>query len=934
MIDVTIGDLPKADSINDEDLIEVESQQGSMKVTVAQIKEEARAAGEKTLRAEEDIQPLPTVEERANKIMGFDDQGNPIAVEDNDSGVSEEVVDQKIGQGVSQGVNSHNNDAEAHPELREFITSEADRAEAAVELVDQKVADGITDGVSSVTAHATAEANRAEAASGAAFINADVYPSVGGALADGDLPDGAQFQVVDGLEIVRYRKDSSSATTEVARFPSALRVSEMGGRLASVEVATEPLPPNYIKNFLPNGNIAIAPPAWNYTGGGVLSSVSSIPEFAQLGIERAYSIPESGLVASQARWQGTNLANLGIQNDEHLLVVCLLRIEGSSFPASTSGSSMSIDSVSTPMDSSGFQQITPTLRCYWWRKKMPSVGSITQLVVGFTSSAGNFPNAPGAIRHHSGFFINRSKTEHPIPTAETLWRYMAWDGQDGSQAFFDTLASVVSDYDEGRMGGPGTPVLVLSGEGDVESWIEATLDGKRVMRSFVPWPNVSLTQRSVFNFRRDIIGGVTLRSATDDVAPYRAFGTTIGANHGYLMHLLSATGHGKSASDVGAVYAHNDVEWVILGIADENTLYMARRYTNESAAGMPGLYEHVQGGSNTADISVSSSSAATQFYPPFNNRTCRCFVDGMEVLERTGKMPYRRTAAFLETYDILERQTIIDWFIATGGVGGIPQGEPAITVSISYVWDQQGGCTIYTDFLARIDGIPLSDIMFIQAGRITPGVDGTPEYYIPKTLPVTHAGRIYDYASIDDIDTSDWANRLHFSQLDCEPEGILADRIVMLSDQYAFAIGYLPVQDTSVEKRRINIGSAESNKALQVSNSNAKVYLYAIETGNRTINEGDYFSTICYRNLSVRSSERTDSYVVRTNAETYVYADWHTSGIKRIELPPDIVGLPITIIEKSENVSLLSMENTGSIIARVDSTKSYGYLIFKTCSLQ
>lgn len=116
MIDVTIGDLPKADSINDEDLIEVESQQGSMKVTVGQIKEESRAANEKTLRAEEDIQPLPTVGERANKIMAFDDQGNPIAVEDNDSGVSEAVVDQK----VSQGISGHNNNDSAHPELREY----------------------------------------------------------------------------------------------------------------------------------------------------------------------------------------------------------------------------------------------------------------------------------------------------------------------------------------------------------------------------------------------------------------------------------------------------------------------------------------------------------------------------------------------------------------------------------------------------------------------------------------------------------------------------------------------------------------------------------------------------------------------------------------------------------------------------------------------
>lgn len=65
-------------------------------------------------------------------------------------------------------------------------------------------------------------ADAAEAASNAAFVNADVYPDV--ATGRAAVADGEQFQVVEGEEIVRYRKASDTVATEVARFPSSASV--------------------------------------------------------------------------------------------------------------------------------------------------------------------------------------------------------------------------------------------------------------------------------------------------------------------------------------------------------------------------------------------------------------------------------------------------------------------------------------------------------------------------------------------------------------------------------------------------------------------------------------------------------------------------------------------------------------------------------------
>ena len=69
----------------------------------------------------------------------------------------------------------------------------------------------------------------AEAASNSAFVNADVYPDVATGLAA--VADGEQFQVVEGMELVRYRKVSTSVAEEVARFPSTARVREVSDKL-------------------------------------------------------------------------------------------------------------------------------------------------------------------------------------------------------------------------------------------------------------------------------------------------------------------------------------------------------------------------------------------------------------------------------------------------------------------------------------------------------------------------------------------------------------------------------------------------------------------------------------------------------------------------------------------------------------------------------
>lgn len=95
---------------------------------------------------------------------------------------------------------------------------------------------GLTAIAESSAASAEVDADRADTAANAAFINADVYPDVAAGLAA--VADGEQFQVVEGDEIVRYRRDSVSTQTEVARYPSSEKIeAEISERKALITSA-------------------------------------------------------------------------------------------------------------------------------------------------------------------------------------------------------------------------------------------------------------------------------------------------------------------------------------------------------------------------------------------------------------------------------------------------------------------------------------------------------------------------------------------------------------------------------------------------------------------------------------------------------------------------------------------------------------------------
>ncbi len=103
------------------------------------------------------------------------------------------------------------------------VQTGADRVQTGADRV-QTGADRVQTGLDRTATAAdvvltAANKTASETARDAAFANANVYADI--ATGRAAVADGAQFMVVGTNEIIRYRRDSSSTQTEMARYPTA-----------------------------------------------------------------------------------------------------------------------------------------------------------------------------------------------------------------------------------------------------------------------------------------------------------------------------------------------------------------------------------------------------------------------------------------------------------------------------------------------------------------------------------------------------------------------------------------------------------------------------------------------------------------------------------------------------------------------------------------
>ena len=459
--------------------------------------------------------------------------------------------------------------------------------------------------------------------------------------------------------------------------------------------------------------------------------------------------------------------------------------------------------------------------------------------------------------------------------------------------------------------------------GEDASLFSVLEDGTPIKLNLIVNKQLSRSESNVFNFKADAVDGKTMRALGDDVAPMRMDGTTIGANHGYACSDLTLVGHGKTSADVGSVWLSSGKEYVIIDIVSSDMLTLTARAdnTNFSIAQLT----HVSGATNTASF-TPTSRVNKQWYPAVRDRKITCFVDNVKIDLSAEKVhDFTNNVKFIESYSIMKKNDIVEWIIQNVGTNHIEyKAPPCYTVSFSYTFDRELGCTIYFGGVGR-KAVELKDQMITQSVQLAQG-NGTVYNYIPKAVEFTDGGYTYDFSQLENLYSKNPSTALYMTAARQESDVNPIDRIVMLNDQVGYATGYLPVLDAAPEVRAINA----SRKYLEIRNGTLKLYPRLIDSESiAQINDGDAFAAIAYRKYFKRSVDRTCKYVIRSEMGDYLYLDWHTAKTDEIELPADLVGREFEVHEKSSNVTLLSKFASHSILVKVDLTKSYGYLVLK-----
>ncbi len=475
--------------------------------------------------------------------------------------------------------------------------------------------------------------------------------------------------------------------------------------------------------------------------------------------------------------------------------------------------------------------------------------------------------------------------------------------------FGQTLTLVDSEYLTTDIATVRNKLSLLEGVGYIQHYVS---DIKAKLNISVYTPISSLVS-SVFNFVADDFDGQNMRLCGDDSAPVRMMGATIGANHGYGKAVLTANGHGKTDSDIGSVWTDGTFQWVIIQVISVNTLAVTCRNENRSYSSSLPTLTHVSGAISTGNI-VPTAVTNNQWRPMLKNHSIQHLVDGELVTDKTGDWPFKKSVSILESYDLMEKNAIVEWVIANKGSYKVPyEAESALNVSMNYIFDDEGGCVIPSNFFTY-KSISAQDLMFTQAARLKLGVSGPVKYYVPRSVAFTHNSQSFDFSIPTVIDSLSISSRIDFDVAKTEAGAVLPDRLIMLNDTIGYAIGYLPILDAAPDVRNLR-----TSKGIQISETESKVYPYLVD-GLTTLNAGEHYSCVAYRIYFKRKANRTCDYIVRSQYGDFMFLDWHIMNqIDVIELPHYLVGQEFEVIEQSSNVQVLSKVATSRIAVKINS---------------
>ena len=463
---------------------------------------------------------------------------------------------------------------------------------------------------------------------------------------------------------------------------------------------------------------------------------------------------------------------------------------------------------------------------------------------------------------------------------------------------------------------PKPALVALAGDDGL-----AKITGIETEREFVPYrSHEDLTLSKVFNFKNDYVGGVLVKgSASDDVAPLHIDNMTLLANHSYRGSSYVTTSHGKIDDDIGSVYTDGSNNFVLINIVDNDNIIVMAESTDSDVYPINTTLNYVSGGVSMTDLNVTTNSY-DQIHPAYTDYSIKTFIDKTEQSSKSISTTYSESVSFLESYSLISRDDIIDWYKNSYDGSDNITGTPRVLFNTEYVFDVYGNCTMPINYTMLDNTIVMNDIMAIQAAK-----SGT-EYYIPKTAPFSWGVGTLNFSMKEPSNAiSSAANgSLFFTPARLDGSAIPSDRWLMLDGKEFFAMGFLPVGDAGVN-RAANVTAFTA----EIRESTDKVYPRLLDVGDFTVSVGDTWSGVSYRVVGSAQGNATANYAVRSNGGDYYYIDYHnTSEIAQINMPDDYLGREFEIVE-SRNITVLSTVVTAKLSINVSCIGDYGYVVLR-----
>ena len=422
---------------------------------------------------------------------------------------------------------------------------------------------------------------------------------------------------------------------------------------------------------------------------------------------------------------------------------------------------------------------------------------------------------------------------------------------------------------------------------------------------------------------------IQIKHSGDDACPWNLNRTYIGANHGDSINsgLIFEQPHGLTEKDCGSRWTDpQGKNFYITKIESPKVVWMLSDNVSKNKdiwhffRPNPKLPLRNADGRELKDFKVQFR----QLYSPVRILGRKYLADGRPMPEK-GTL---KCGVFTieEEYDIIATDAILKHVVANPGRQAAfnePGLDRFLNQKIVYTFYPDSSC-IVTHHVKFHRDVRLGYMGFIQAIQMSKGRYGKYLYYIPKTKPVRHDGREWDFANLVDF-TRPIKGSMYIKAADFENPASMPERFIQyLKDgknqpDIGFVCGYSLLEGCTTPEQHAKNASI----ALFLYKTH-KTYPHALDSGKlMNIKAGQTFYCMAYRQYF---DPNQGYYLNRQGKYLVMYVDFHepVSG-KVITLPEKLRGIKPEPVEKSGTVQYSRSNDS----LQFDSTAKYGYCVLK-----